>query len=68
VSPTNGQGTWSDDVGNSGTFAFFGNAAGLPARPLTMAPIDVADNPNDATDPCSAAWRAPGLTRRFGSS
>ena len=31
VSPASGQGTWSDDLGNSGTFALGGNAAGLPA-------------------------------------
>ena len=41
VSPTSGQGTWSDDVGNSGTFAFGGNTAGLPVRPSVMAPINV---------------------------
>jgi hypothetical protein len=33
VSPVNGQGTWTDDVGNSGTFAFFGSTPGLPVRP-----------------------------------
>ena len=41
VSPANGQGTWSDDRGNSGTFAFFGNTAGLPPRPLPT-PIAVS--------------------------
>ncbi len=34
VSPADGSGTWTDSVGNSGTFAFFGNVAGLPGRPL----------------------------------
>ena len=34
VSPADGSGTWTDSVGNSGTFAFFGNIAGLPPRPL----------------------------------
>lgn len=34
VSPANGAGTWTDSVGNSGTFAFFGNVTGLPARPF----------------------------------
>ena len=34
VSPANGQGTWTDSVGNSGTFAFFGALSGLPLRPL----------------------------------
>lgn len=34
VSPANGQGTWVDSAGNSGTFAFFGATPGLPPRPL----------------------------------
>lgn len=34
VSPANGSGTWSDSVGNSGTFAFFGKMTGLAPRPL----------------------------------
>lgn len=34
VSPTTGSGTWTDSVGNSGTFAFFGATPGLPVRPL----------------------------------
>jgi hypothetical protein len=34
VSPANGQGTWTDSVGNSGPFAFFGAVPGLPVRPL----------------------------------
>jgi hypothetical protein len=34
VNPANGQGIWTDSVGNSGTFAFFGNTPGLPPRPL----------------------------------
>jgi hypothetical protein len=33
VSPANGQGTWTDDLGNVGTFAFFANTPGLPPRP-----------------------------------
>jgi hypothetical protein len=37
VSPANGQGTWSDDSGNTGTFAFFGNTGGLP--PLPAGPV-----------------------------
>ncbi len=61
VSPANGQGTWSDDVGNSGTFAFGGNAAGLPVRPSIMTPIDVAENPKGATDPCFVPTVRPTL-------
>lgn len=34
VSPATGTGTWTDSVGNTGTFAFFGATSGLPARPL----------------------------------
>lgn len=35
VSPANGQGTWTDDDRNSGTFAFFGSTPGLPRRPTS---------------------------------
>jgi hypothetical protein len=34
VSPANGNGTWTDSVGNSGTLAFFGAVPGLPVRPF----------------------------------
>lgn len=34
VSPASGNGTWTDSVGNSGTFVFFAAVAGLPPRPL----------------------------------
>jgi hypothetical protein len=61
VSPTNGHGTWSDDVGNGGTFALGGNAAGLPVRPSAMTPIDVADNPVEPTDPCAVPTDRPTL-------
>jgi hypothetical protein len=33
VSPANGNGTWTDSLGNSGTFAFFAAVPALPARP-----------------------------------
>ncbi len=61
VSPANGQGTWSDDVGNSGTFVLGANAPGLPVRPSAMTPIDVADNPNEASDPCAVPTVRPTL-------
>jgi hypothetical protein len=61
VSPATGQGTWSDDVGNSGTFALGGNAGVLPVRPSTMTPIDVEDNPNEVTDPCAVPNVRPTL-------
>lgn len=38
VSVGTGSGTWTDSLGNTGTFAFFGNTAGLPARPVPIAP------------------------------
>ena len=37
VSPANGQGTWTDDQGHGGTFAFFGATPGLPPLPTTPA-------------------------------
>ena len=61
VNPANGQGTWSDDVGNSGTFEMGGAATGLPVRPSTVIPIDVEDNPNQATDPCAVPTVRPTL-------
>lgn len=41
VSPANGQGTWTDSLGNGGTFAFFGNLGGLPPRPAMNASFRV---------------------------
>lgn len=41
VSPANGQGTWGDDFGNTGAFAFFGNTPSLPARPSGLAKFRV---------------------------
>lgn len=52
VSPANGQGTWSDSAGNSGTLVLGGATSGLPARPSAARPIDVADNPVGTDDPC----------------
>jgi hypothetical protein len=39
VSPADGNGTWTDSVGNSGTFAFLGATPGLPPRPLPTSGI-----------------------------
>jgi hypothetical protein len=52
VSPANGDGTWFDHVGNSGTFAFFGAVPGLPAHALpasglpaaVITPVELAAN------------------------
>jgi hypothetical protein len=52
VSPANGQGTWSDEAGNTGTFAFFGAGAGLPARPL---PTAIARRYSDYRSPVAAS-------------
>jgi hypothetical protein len=54
VSPTNGQGSWSDSLGNHGTFGFFGAQAGLPPRPDPTAPADVAESSAPNSDPCLA--------------
>ena len=61
VSPATGQGTWSDDVGNSGTFALGSTVGGLPVRPSTASPIDIADNPNEPGDPCGVTVSQPTL-------
>lgn len=42
VSPANGGGTWTDSVGNTGTFAFFAQTPGLPARPLPASGLTAA--------------------------
>ncbi len=42
VSPANGDGTWTDSVGNGGTFKFFGNTPGLPARPFPASGLAAA--------------------------
>jgi hypothetical protein len=54
VNPTNGQGTWSDSLGNHGPFAFFGAQAGLPSRPDPTVPAEVAESSAPASDPCLA--------------
>ncbi len=44
VNPGTGQGTWTDSLGNSGTFVLGGATPGLPARPLPasgLAPASV---------------------------
>ncbi len=42
VSPASGNGTWTDSLGHSGTFAFFGNASGLAARPVPVSGLPPA--------------------------
>lgn len=42
ISPATGSGTWSDSLGNGGTFAFFGNTPGLPARPFPASGLPAA--------------------------
>lgn len=59
--PATGQGTWSDDLGHSGTFVFGGSIAGLPLRPSSPAVLSVADNPQGPDDPCAAPAPRPTL-------
>jgi len=61
VSPATGQGTWSDDLGHSGTFVFGGSIAGLPLRPSSPAVLSVADNPQGPDDPCAVPAPRPTL-------
>jgi len=42
VSPATGSGTWTDSVGNSGTFALGGSTPGLPVRPFPASGLGVA--------------------------
>ena len=42
ISPATGSGTWTDSVGNGGTFVFFGQATGLPPRPLPASGLPAA--------------------------
>lgn len=44
VSPATGSGTWTDSLGNSGTFAFFGATPALPARPSDEVEFRVRDH------------------------
>lgn len=61
VSPATGQGTWSDDAGHDGAFAFGGSTPGLPPRPSVTLPVAVADNPGEAHDPCNVPTARPVL-------
>lgn len=61
VSPATGQGTWSDDLGNSGTFALGGAATGLPARPWSPVVTSIAESLRPTTDPCDGQASAPTL-------
>lgn len=53
VNPSTGSGTWTDSLGNTGTFALGGNSIGLPVRPLTPTVLTVAENPNAMQSPCN---------------
>jgi hypothetical protein len=53
VSPANGQGTWSDSVGNSGTLALGGAMPGLPPRPAMARIRTLTENPRQNTDACA---------------
>ena len=53
VNPSTGNGTWTDSLGNTGSFALGGNTPGLPSRPVAPAVLTVADNPNALQSPCN---------------
>ena len=57
VSTATGTGSWADGVGHSGPFVLGSYIGGLPIRPSSPTPIDVADNPLIQDDPCFAAAR-----------
>jgi hypothetical protein len=57
VSTAHGGGSWSDSAGHSGPLTLGGYVGGLPIRPSSPTPIDVADNPASQDDPCFAAVR-----------
>lgn len=57
VSTAHGSGTWSDSVGQGGALVLGGAVGGLPVRPATPTPTDVAANPMTQDDPCLAAER-----------
>jgi hypothetical protein len=57
VSTASGSGSWADTAGHRGTLALGSYLGGLPIRPSTPTPIDVADNPLLEDDPCFAAVR-----------
>lgn len=42
ISPVNGNGTWTDSAGNTGSFALSGATPGLPPRPLPPSGLAVA--------------------------
>jgi hypothetical protein len=57
VNPSTGNGSWTDSLGNTGSFALGGNTPGLPSRPVAPEVLTVADNPNPnpAASPCNFA-------------
>ena len=57
VSTGNGNGSWADGVGHNGALALGSYMGGLPIRPSTPTPLDVADNPGTQDDPCFATVR-----------
>jgi hypothetical protein len=57
VSTATGNGSWADGVGHSGTLALTTYMGGLPIRPSSPTPLDIADNPMTPDDPCFAVVR-----------
>jgi hypothetical protein len=52
VSTAHGGGSWSDSAGHHGTLVLGGAMPGLPARPATPTPVDVANHPATDVNPC----------------
>jgi hypothetical protein len=57
VSTASGSGSWADSAGHSGALALGSYMGGLPLRPSSPTPLNIADNPMTQDDPCFAAVR-----------
>lgn len=57
VSTAHGGGAWSDSAGHGGALVLGGAQPGLPVRPTTPTPLDVAPNPMSQDNPCFDAVR-----------
>ncbi len=60
VNPGTGSGTWTDSVGNSGTFALAGATPGLPARPIPTSGVAPLSITSAEVDPSQVQLRVTG--------